>query len=89
MGAALGGDFAHRQPCLTRDARMRVLKTVRLRLRSLLLGSRVEHELADELRDHLERQIELHVAAGLSPAARARRRAPRVRQRGARPGAVP
>jgi putative ABC transport system permease protein len=48
---------------------MRVLKTVRLRLRSLLLGSRVEHELAEELRDHLERQIELHVAAGLSPAA--------------------
>ena len=47
---------------------MRVLKTVRLRLRSLFLGSRVEHELAEELRDHLERQIEIHVAAGLSSA---------------------
>lgn len=47
---------------------MRVLKIVRLRLRSLFQNSRVEDELAEELRDHLERQIALHVAAGLSEA---------------------
>lgn len=45
---------------------MRALRTIRLRLRSLLRSGRVEHELAEELRDHLERQIELHMAAGLS-----------------------
>jgi predicted permease len=47
---------------------MRTLRTIRLRLRSLFLGRRVEAELDEELRDHLERQIELHRAAGLSPA---------------------
>jgi predicted permease len=46
---------------------MRALKTARHRLRSLLLGHRVEQELDDELRDHLERQIEMHMRAGLSP----------------------
>lgn len=45
---------------------MRVLKTVRLRLRSLFRSSHVEDELAEELRNHLERQIERHRAAGLS-----------------------
>jgi predicted permease len=43
---------------------MRTLKTVRLRLRSLLRGSRVEQELDEELRDHLEREIERRVASG-------------------------
>jgi predicted permease len=52
---------------------MRAWKTIRLRCRSLLRPWRVERDLADELRDHLERQIELHVRAGLPPAdARAR-----------------
>jgi len=32
---------------------MRAMKTLRLRLRSLMRGSRVEQELDDELRDHL------------------------------------
>jgi predicted permease len=45
---------------------MRVLKTVRLRLRSLFRSSDVEDELAEELRNHLERQVERHRAAGLS-----------------------
>ena len=45
---------------------MRALKTVRLRLRSLFRGRRVEQELHDELRDHLERQIAAYQAAGLS-----------------------
>src|SRR5947207_7058376 len=47
---------------------MRLVRTVRLRLRSMFRTSRVEQELAEELRDHLERQIELHMAAGLSRA---------------------
>jgi predicted permease len=47
---------------------MRTFRTIRLRLRSLLYGHDVEQELGAELRDHLERQIELHRASGLSPA---------------------
>jgi predicted permease len=45
---------------------MRVLRTIQLRLRSLLRSRRVEQELEAELRDHLERQIDVHRAAGLS-----------------------
>jgi predicted permease len=48
---------------------MRALRMLRLRLRSLLRVDRVEQDLHDELRDHLEREIERHRAAGLSPAA--------------------
>ena len=47
---------------------MRVLRTIRLRVRSLFQSRRVDQELDAELRDHLERQIEFHRAAGLSPA---------------------
>src|SRR5688572_32803242 len=47
---------------------MRTFKTIRLRLRSLFRGHRVEQELEAELRDHLERQTEFHCASGLSPA---------------------
>src|SRR5688500_15363832 len=47
---------------------MRLLRTIRLRVRSLFRGRRVDEDLDAELRDHLERQIELHRAAGLSPA---------------------
>ena len=47
---------------------MRLVNTIRLRLRSLFRARRVERELADELREHLEHQIERHMAAGLSRA---------------------
>jgi len=47
---------------------VRALKTIRLRLRSVFRRRQVEQDLDDELRDHLERQITLHRAAGLSPA---------------------
>jgi predicted permease len=47
---------------------MRLLRTIRLRIRSLVHWRRVDQELDAELRDHLERQIEVHQAAGLSPA---------------------
>jgi predicted permease len=36
-----------------------------MRLRSLFRGRRVEQELDDELRYHIERQIDVHVAAGM------------------------
>src|ERR1041384_6016524 len=41
--------------------------TVPLRLRSLFLGRRVERELDEELRFHLEHKIEEGIASGLSP----------------------
>jgi predicted permease len=45
---------------------MRFLRILRLRIRSLFGRSRVEHDLDAELRDHLERQIEVYRARGLS-----------------------
>ena len=45
----------------------RLLLIVRLRLRSLFAGATLDRELDDELRDHVERQIEAHLARGLSP----------------------
>ena len=46
---------------------MRIIKSIRLRIRSLFRRNRVEEELNNEMRDHLERQIQLHVSAGMSP----------------------
>jgi len=46
---------------------MRVLDKVRLRLRSLILRSEVERELEDELRFHLDQQIEENIASGMTP----------------------
>jgi predicted permease len=46
---------------------MRRLKTLRLRLRSLLRPERVDRELDEELRDHLRREIDAQVARGASP----------------------
>jgi putative ABC transport system permease protein len=43
------------------------LYTVPLRLRSLVRSARVERELDEELRYHLERQIEEHVGRGMPP----------------------
>jgi predicted permease len=47
---------------------MRRVRTIQFRLRALFDRCRVEQELEAELRDHLERQIEVHRAAGLPPA---------------------
>lgn len=44
----------------------RWLYIVPLRLRSLLHGGRVRQELDDELRYHLDRQIEAHIAEGMT-----------------------
>jgi len=45
----------------------RWIYTVPLRLRSIFRRSRAERELDDEIRDHLDRQIEELIARGLSP----------------------
>ena len=49
----------------------RLLYVLPLRLRSLFRRSRVERELADEIRDHIERQTAANIAAGM-PAGDAR-----------------
>jgi predicted permease len=46
---------------------LRWLYVIPLRLRSLFRSTTVERELDDELRDHLECQIEANVARGMSP----------------------
>jgi predicted permease len=48
---------------------MRWTRTLRLRLRALLRGDRVEQELTEEFQYHLERTIDEYVASGHSPAA--------------------
>src|SRR5437868_3671239 len=45
---------------------MRMIAKIRLRVRSLLQRKRVDHELDEELQDHLERQIDYNVARGMS-----------------------
>ena len=47
---------------------MRWTQKLRLRLRSLFSAHQVEQELSEELRYHLERLIDDHIAAGKSPA---------------------
>jgi len=44
---------------------MRLLDILRMRLRSLFLRRTVEDELDEELRYHLERQIDENIAAGM------------------------
>jgi macrolide transport system ATP-binding/permease protein len=44
----------------------RLLYTIPLRCRSLFRRDRVEQDLEDEFRDHLERQIEANVASGMT-----------------------
>ncbi|PYT31344.1 MAG: hypothetical protein DMG57_05365 [Acidobacteria bacterium] len=45
---------------------MRLLDKLRLRFRSLLRRPRVEQELDDELRFHIEQQIAENIAAGMT-----------------------
>jgi predicted permease len=45
----------------------RLRQIVRLRLRSLVSGASVDRELDEELRYHLEQQIDLNVARGMTP----------------------
>ncbi|HTU35977.1 MAG TPA: permease prefix domain 1-containing protein [Candidatus Acidoferrum sp.] len=43
------------------------LYTIPLRLRSLFHRAQADHELNDELRDHIDRKTEGYVAKGLAP----------------------
>src|SRR5262245_49875344 len=45
----------------------RLRQIVRLRLRSLISGSSVDQELDEELRYHLDRQIDANIASGMTP----------------------
>src|SRR5687767_713118 len=64
MGTAVHRHFSDRASGLTT---MRIGRIVRLRLRSLFNHRQVNQDLDAELRDHLERQIELLRTQGLSP----------------------
>src|SRR5262245_7787978 len=46
---------------------MRWLRKTRLRIQSLLGGSQLDRDLDEELRYHLDRQIEQNIASGMSP----------------------
>ena len=46
---------------------MRIFDKIALRIRSLLRRDRVEHDLTDEIRFHLEKLIEENVARGMTP----------------------
>lgn len=48
---------------------MRLLQMLRLRLRALLRSDAVDADLRVEMREHLERLVDAHVARGLSPEA--------------------
>ena len=45
----------------------RLWRIVPLRLRSLVSGASLDHELDEELRDHVERQIAANIERGMSP----------------------
>jgi predicted permease len=45
----------------------RLLSTVRLRLRSVFSRARVEQELDDEIRDHIDRRVAAEVVRGVAP----------------------
>src|SRR5688572_8818815 len=45
----------------------RLLSTLRLRLRSVFRRARVEQELDDEIRDHIDRRVAADVARGVAP----------------------
>lgn len=47
----------------------RLWHILRLRLRSLISGTSVDRELDEELRDHVERQVEVNIANGMTPTA--------------------
>ena len=52
----------------------RLLSTLPLRLRSVFRRARVEQELDEEIRDHIDRRVAADVARGVAPAQAARRR---------------
>ena len=55
----------------------RLLSILRFRLRSVFRRARVEQELDDEIRDHIDRRVAAESPAAWCPIRRARRRSPR------------
>src|SRR5258708_15824534 len=45
----------------------RLLSTIRLRVRSLFRRAQTDQELRDELQEHLDRQIQENIDAGMTP----------------------
>ena len=66
MGPLVGCHLPGRPVSLNRDS-MRWVSVTRMRLRSLFFRSQVEQELDEELRYHLEREIDEKIAAGMKP----------------------
>jgi macrolide transport system ATP-binding/permease protein len=65
VGAARCGNLVDRPGSLIGGIAVRFSSILRLRLRSLFRPTMVEGELEEELRYHLERQVEDNVAAGM------------------------
>jgi macrolide transport system ATP-binding/permease protein len=66
MGPLVGGHLPDRGVGLNRDS-MRWSSVTRMRLRSLFFRAKVEQELDEELRYHLEREIDEKITAGMRP----------------------
>ena len=67
MGAVSGSNLSHCAGGLKlKHITMRLANILRLRFRSLFSRSKVEEELDEELRYHLERQVDENVASGMS-----------------------
>jgi macrolide transport system ATP-binding/permease protein len=67
VGTLVCGNLADCADCLIGVNSMRLASILRLRLRSLFRPGAVEQELEEELRYHLERQIDEETAGGRSP----------------------
>src|SRR5260370_21356427 len=68
LATAFGRDWSGAEDCLKRGAcGMRWVKSATHRFRSLFRKNVVEHELDQELRFHLERQIAENAATGMRP----------------------
>jgi hypothetical protein len=66
MGAVGGGNIPDCRISLIRKLSMRWVCVIRMRLRSLFFRANVEQELDEELRYHLEREIDERIAAGMN-----------------------
>lgn len=66
MGTPVIGDLACGKDRLTIGPTMRLANTLKARLRSLFRRSRVELELDEELRYHIDRQTDENIASGMT-----------------------
>jgi len=64
MGAVVGGNLPD---CRDGVMSMRWMTVIRMRIRALFFRAELEQELDEELRYHLDREVEEGMAAGMSP----------------------